>query len=163
VTIWADADSLPRPVRGLIARRAEAEAARHPGTRAIFVANRDPGDQRGRACAFMKVGPEPGAADQAIEDGVLPGDLVVTRDIPLAERLLARHGRAIGVINDRGGRFDPDSVRERRSLRDAMLELSLVGLKPAGRPGYGRRDSEAFARALDAELGRLARASVEEA
>jgi uncharacterized protein YaiI (UPF0178 family) len=94
----------------------------------------------------MKVGPEPGAADQAIEDGVLPGD-----------------GRAIGVINDRGGRFDPDSVRERRSLRDAMLELSLVGLKPAGRPGYGRRDSEAFARALDAELGRLARASVEEA
>jgi uncharacterized protein YaiI (UPF0178 family) len=111
----------------------------------------------------MKVGPEPGAADQAIEDGVLPGDLVVTRDIPLAERLLARHGRAIGVINDRGGRFDPDSVRERRSLRDAMLELSLVGLKPAGRPGYGRRDSEAFARALDAELGRLARASVEEA
>jgi uncharacterized protein YaiI (UPF0178 family) len=165
--IWADADSLPRRARDLIARRATLEYARAPGAdggagdaphagfKAIFVANRAIGVGQGKAVDFIQAPPGEGAADAIILAQARPGDLVVTRDIPLAERLLELHGDSIAVINDRGAAFKPDTVRERRSIRDAMLELSLSGLVERPRSNYGAAEASLFARAMDAGIARL--------
>jgi uncharacterized protein len=157
VTVWADADSLPREVRDIIARRAASELARDPGFRVVFVANRDIGVGKAEGVSFILAGKEEGAADELIRSGAGEGDLVVTRDIPLAERLIGERGEGIGVVNDRGGRFTADSVRERRSLRDAMLELSLSGLAERKSRTYGRREAARFAASFDAEIARLRR------
>jgi uncharacterized protein len=157
VTVWADADSLPREVRDIIARRTASELARSGGFRAVFVANREIGIVEGGGVSFVLAGKEAGAADEIIREGAEEGDLVVTRDIPLAERLLGERGEGIGVVNDRGGRFTADRVRERRSLRDAMLELSLSGLAEKKARTYGRREAALFAASFDAEISRLKR------
>ncbi len=160
MTVWADADSLPREARDIIARRVASERRRGAGDfRAVFVANRNPGVREGGGVSFVLVGPFSGAADEAIMAEARPGDVVVTRDIPLAERIIAAHGDVVGVINDRGGRFSADSIRERRSIRDAMLELSLAGLKEPGGRSYGAREAGLFAKAFDAEIARLRKAA----
>jgi uncharacterized protein len=79
-----------------------------------------------------------------------PGEelpLVVTRDIPLAERLVTR---GVAVMNDRGRLFERDSIRELRSLRDAREAIRASGLETMNRaPTFGERELKSFADALD--------------
>lgn len=156
MTVWADADSLSPAVRATIARRARSEANRSPeGPRlvAVFVSNRRLPERPGPGCSFEVV-PKGGTADDRIAAGAVPGDLVVTRDIPLAARIVEA---GIACINDRGAEWSADTVRERLSLRDAMAELRSLGL--AGgldrSRDFGEKELKKFADAFDRSLARL--------
>jgi hypothetical protein len=94
-----------------------------------------------------------GGADDHMAASAQAGDLAVTRDLPLAERLAER---GLRVLNDRGDVFTADNARERRSLRDRALELRALGLAPESkrRSSWGRRELKAFADALDRELAK---------
>lgn len=156
MTIWADADSLPREARELIGRRAAASKPSFP-IAAVFVANRaiplPPGLQ---VSSVITDGTVSGSADEYIEAHAVPGDIVVTRDLPLAERMVAK---AVTALNDRGDAWTDDDIRERRSVRDHMAELRDLGLAPAVAKGrtYGPKEVKAFADALSAALDRLRR------
>jgi uncharacterized protein len=159
VTIWADADSLQADVRRLVRSRAvrEAEAAaasgRMPRYEAVFVASRMPpiGEGPGVETETVEAGAQ--AADDRIVERAMAGDLAVTRDIPLAERLAEK---GLRVLNDRGDVFTAENARERRSLRDRAAELRALGLAPESprRASWGPRELKAFADALDRELAR---------
>lgn len=151
MTIWADADSLPPEVRALIARRA-ARSSVQPGIRAVFAANHPIPVPAGAELIVV----EGGKADEA-DDRILalaaPGDLVVTRDIPFAARLV---DAGIAVINDRGDEWTRDTVRTRLSERDFMADLRASGLSRMNRGrSYGPRELKSFADALDRALTRL--------
>jgi len=89
--------------------------------------------------------------EQLVAEDVFP--VVVTRDIPLAEVVLARGAAA---LNDRGAVFDAQTIAERRSLRDAAAEIRASGLESMSRRGgYGPHEKKAFADALDRTLTRL--------
>ena len=94
-----------------------------------------------------------GAADDRIAKGAVSGDLAVTRDLPLAERLAEAGAR---VLNDRGNLFTAENARERRSLRDRAEELRALGLAPESprRSSRTAREMKAFADALDRELAK---------
>jgi uncharacterized protein len=159
VTIWADGDSLQAGIRALVCRRAarEAESARsggrEPRYRAVFVAARMPPLEPGPGVETEKVEGGPGAADDRIVERAEAGDLAVTRDLPLAERLAEK---GLRVLNDRGEVFTAADARERRSLRDRAAELRALGLAPESprRSNWGPRELKAFADALDRELAR---------
>jgi uncharacterized protein YaiI (UPF0178 family) len=93
-----------------------------------------------------------GAADDRIVALALPGDLAVTRDLPLAERL-AEAG--VAVLDDRGSVFTKENIRERRSIRDFVVGLAENGLDMERIPSYGKKELNAFANSLDRELTRL--------
>ncbi len=162
MTIWVDGDSVPRDIRRLLVRRAANSAAASgsssgeaSGSRAfslVFVSSVRLSDIPKEILRLVEPGAD--AADKSIESGVEPGDLVVTRDIPFAERLAAR---GIAVMNDRGDLFTKDSVAERRSLRDAAAELRLLGMAPPSPRGSQRtpRDTKRFADTLDRTLSRM--------
>ncbi len=78
----------------------------------------------------------------------------MTRDTALAERLAHR---GIAVINDRGDIFTKENAAERRSLRDAALQLRSLGLAPPSPRGFSRtaRELKRFADSLDKLLSRL--------
>src|SRR5690606_17925933 len=83
--VWVDADACPGPIKEILFRA--AERARVPVT---LVANqwlKTPGSRFVRA---LQVQGGFDAADDAIAERAGPGDLVVTQDIPLAARVLAR-------------------------------------------------------------------------
>ena len=146
MTIWADADSLPREARELIARRCKPG-----GPAAVFVANRPVPLPPGPSLTALVVGAADGAADGYIMDNARRGDLVVTRDIPLAARLV---DAGIVAINDRGDIWNDGTVRERLSARDHAAALRDAGLAPPLSRGrtYGQKERAAFAAALDKAL-----------
>lgn len=159
--LWADGDSLQAELRSLLCRRAASELARaraegrEPAFDLCFVAAKAlkveaPGE-------FLLVEGGPDAADDRIVALAQAGDLAVTRDLPLAERL-AEAG--VLVLNDRGEVFTRENVRERRSLRDRAAELRALGLAPESPRGraWGQKELKAFADAFDRELTRLLKA-----
>lgn len=147
MTIWADADSLPREVKELIGRRTRGAEPGRDALRAAFVANKTPPLPPGRAVASFRADD----ADAYILERAEAGDLVVTRDIPLAARALER---GLIALNDRGELWDEGSLRERLSLRDHAAALRDQGLAPPvqKRRSYGPRERAAFANALDKAL-----------
>jgi uncharacterized protein YaiI (UPF0178 family) len=95
-----------------------------------------------------------GAADDRIVELAKPGDLALTRDIPLATRLVEA---AVLVIDDRGGVYTRENIRERLSLRDFRVGLAKNGLETARSAVYGKKELKMFADALDRVLARLSR------
>ncbi len=163
MTIWADADSLQTDIRRILSSRAarEAESAeaagRPPRCRVVFIACRMPPVPPGPGVEIESVGEGPDAADERILARAEAGDLAVTRDLPLAERLAEK---GVRVLNDRGDVFTAGNVRERRSLRDRAAELRSLGIEAESprRSTWGRRELKAFADALDREITKALRA-----
>jgi uncharacterized protein len=160
VTIWADGDSLQAELRRLLCRRANREATaavaagRPASFRAVFVAARMPPLDLGPGVERETVEGGVGAADDRMTLLAESGDLAVTRDLLLAERLAEK---GLRVLNDRGEVFTADNARERRSLRDRAVELRALGLAPESprRSSWGPRELKAFADALDREIARI--------
>lgn len=96
--------------------------------------------------------PGEGAADDRIVALALPGDLAVTRDIALAERLVEK---GIRVLDDRGRVYTGENIRERLSLRNFTVNLAEAGLGPERIPGYGRKELKSMADSLDRLLAKL--------
>lgn len=146
---------MPRDVRQLLLRRASAGSAACAGPCEIrFVSSRNLHDvPKG---LIVRVEPGMDAADHHIEAHALSGDLVITRDIPFAERLVAR---SIAAMNDRGDIFTNENIAERRSLRDAAAELRSLGLVAESPKGSRRtpKETKKFADALDRLMTRLRR------
>lgn len=147
--IFVDADSCPKPARQMILR-----AATRTALTAVFAANRPIPGISGPG-AVMEICPaEEGAADDRIAELARPGDLVVTRDIPLASRLVET---AIPVIDDRGQVYTKENIREKLSFRDFKVGLADSGIGIERTASYGKRELKNFADTLDRLLVRLLR------
>lgn len=139
--ILVDADSFPR-----LARETVVRASNRTGIPAIFAANRPIPGITGDA-VMMEVCPSgEGAADDRIFQLARPGDVVLTRDIPLAGRLVAA---SVMVIDDRGRVYTKENIGERLSLRNFMLHLVENGLRERGGARYGKRELKTFADSFD--------------
>ena len=144
--IWVDADACPGPVKEILFR-----AAGRAQVAVVLVANQWLRTPPSRFVQALQVHGGFDAADDAIAARAGPGDLVVTQDIPLASRVLAKGAQA---IDPRGGRFTPDNIAERLSVRDFMEELRGAGVQTGGPTAFHARDRQAFANQLDAWLAR---------
>jgi uncharacterized protein YaiI (UPF0178 family) len=149
MTIYVDADSCPRAVRDAVVR-----AALRTRTPAVFAANHPvPGiDAPGISLELCPPGDD--SADDRIVELAHTDDLAVTRDIPLAARLVEA---GVMVIDDRGTAYTRENIRERLSVRDFMVGLAQDGLTPVRTASYGKRELKAFADGFDRELTRLLR------
>jgi uncharacterized protein YaiI (UPF0178 family) len=151
MTIWVDADSCPRPVRELIIR-----AAIRLGLPAVFVADRPLADVAGPGIAFRLCPTGADSADDLIVEAAGPGDLAVTRDLPLASRLV---DKGVSVVNDRGSEYSAANIRERVSMRDFVVGMAEAGYLVERSGSYGPKERKAFADAFDRTLQRLLRAA----
>lgn len=151
--IWVDGDSVPRDIRQLLIRRDSSSGTNVAFPIEVrFVSAR----KLSEIPAAMAILVEPGAdaADRYIENAAVSGDLVVTRDIPFAQRIAEK---GIAAINDKGDSFAEDTAAERRSLRDAAEELRFLGLaSPLSRISQRTaRDTKRFADMLDRTITAL--------
>jgi uncharacterized protein YaiI (UPF0178 family) len=147
--IYVDADSCPRQARELVLR-----SSIRTKVPAVFAANRPIPGISGDNITMEICPPGEGSADNRIVELAGPGDLAVTRDIPLAERLITA---GVLVLDDRGRIYTAENIRERRSLRDFMVGLAENGLGAERWPNYGKKELKAFADSFDKELTRLAK------
>lgn len=145
--IWIDADSCPRQVRDMVCRA--GERLQIPVT---FVANRQIPVPSSPLFKMILSDSGPDAADDYIVEHASIGELVITRDIPLAKRLVDIN---IRVLNDRGVVYTEKNINERLSLRNLMLDLYNNGIAPDRTGQYGKKELQDFANALDRETTRL--------
>ncbi|GHB28361.1 YaiI/YqxD family protein [Salinicola rhizosphaerae] len=147
-TLWIDADACPKVAREIIVRAAE-----RTGTRTWMVANHAIPLPPSRWVKSRTVAHGFDAADDAIVEAVLSGDLVVTSDLPLAEAAIARGAH---VMTTRGEALTRDNIRARVQMRDFMETLRASGEHTRGPNAYDDADRREFANALDRWLRRHA-------
>ena len=88
----------------------------------------------------------PDVADDWIAERVAPGDIAVTNDIPLAERVLQAGGAAISPA---GKPFTVDSIGSAIAQRALMEQLRSTGEFLGGPKAFDRNDRSRFLQALD--------------
>jgi uncharacterized protein len=144
ISIYIDADACP--VKDEIYK----VAARY-GLKTFVVSN---GFMRVPASAAIEqvvVDAGPDVADDWIAEHVAPGDVVVTNDIPLAERVLNAHGHA---LKPTGQPFTRDSIGSAIAQRALMEQLRSTGDIIGGPKPFDRNDRSRFLQALDEVIQR---------
>ena len=102
----------------------------------------------------MIVDAGPDVADDWITERVQPGDIAVTNDIPLAERVLKADAAAIAA---NGRPFTIDSIGSAIAQRALMEQLRSTGEFTGGPKPFDRNDRSRFLQALDDAVQRAKR------
>jgi len=139
--LWLDNDGCPRIVRELIFK-----AAGRRNFAVTVVGNSYMVVPPGPNYAMVVVDGGFDAADNHIADQAAPGDIVITADIPLAARVVAKKATA---LSPRGELFDAESIGDRLAMRNLHQELRSGGEIKGGPPPLGDLDKKRFADAFD--------------
>jgi uncharacterized protein len=148
IEILVDADACP------VKDEAYRVAARH-GLKTYVVANSFINVPRDPAIERVLVDASFDAADNWIAARARKGSVVVTADVPLAQRCVTA---GADVIAPNGRPFTPASIGMQRATRDLMQDLREAGAVTGGPPPFSPRDRSAFLQALDLAVVRLKRA-----
>jgi len=145
--IWIDADACPRVIKEIAFRA--SERLEIPVS---LVANTSLAKHHSRLIDSVVVNEGFDVADDYIAEHATPDDVVITADIPLAARIVAKG--AVG-IDPRGEFYTEENVGERLSMRDLMMELRDGGMVRGGPAQFGATDRQRFASSLDTLLTRM--------
>ena len=150
--LYVDGDACP--VKAEIFRI----AARHDLK--VFVVSGGPVSvpQKGRV-ERVRVRPGLDAADDWIAEHAGPDDIVVTSDIPLAGRCLARGAR---VLAPNGQLFTDDSIGEALASRELMRQLREMGEVTGGPPPFAPSDRGRFLSRLGETIDSVRRSAARE-
>lgn len=107
-----------------------------------------------RLIARMIVDAGPDVADDWIAERTEPGDIVVTNDIPLADRVLKAGGAAIAP---NGRPFTADSIGQALAQRSIMEHIRSTGEVTGGLRPFAPADRSRFLQALDEAVNRARR------
>jgi uncharacterized protein len=138
--IIVDADACPRVIKDILFRAAEKAKIK-----LTVVANtkiRIPPNSLFKSIIVPVTFNE---ADDKIVELVSPGDLVITSDIPLADRVIKKQAFA---LNPRGELYDENNIGAKVALRDLMQELREGGFVGGGPDQISVKDRERFANNL---------------
>ncbi len=142
--LWIDADSCPTGAREIIIR-----FAKRLNIATIFVANRTIPLPNLKVLSMIISDSTADAADNYIVENSHENDIAITRDVPLAARLVEK---GIIVLSDRGKLYTPENIRESLSFRNFNLELIQSGMPELKTQSYSKKDLNSFANILDREL-----------
>ena len=145
--IWIDADACPRVIKDIVFR-----ASQRLQVPVNLVANTKLAKHESALVRSIVVADGFDVADDYIVDQVTSDDLVITADIPLAARVVARGAIA---IDPRGELYTEDNVGERLSMRDLMMSLRADGVVHGGPSQFSTTDRQHFASSLDRLLTQL--------
>jgi uncharacterized protein len=94
------------------------------------------------------------AADDWIAENVEPNDIVITGDIPLAARSLAKGSYVLGHT---GRPFTEENIGNALATRALLSELREVGEIMGGPPPFCKRDRSRFLQELDRIINQIRR------
>lgn len=145
--IWVDADACPNAIKQILYRAAE-----RCEIKLVLVANTPLSKPGSRWIESVVVSQGFDVADQHIVKQSIPGDLVITADIPLAAELVENE---VVVVSPRGERFNAENIRQRLQMRDILEQVRDSGIRTSGPPPFNSRDKQKFANELDRILATL--------
>lgn len=141
MTLFIDGDAFPNQLKVIIFR-----AINRLKLRTYVVSNKK--IDIGQSDLINHILVESGAdeADHRIVEMVEGDDLVITSDIPLADRVIKKNACA---INHRGDLYDEDSIKQSLAMRNLMTEIRETGGFSGGPAPLSQKDAHKFANQLD--------------
>jgi uncharacterized protein YaiI (UPF0178 family) len=142
--VYVDADACP--VKDEVLRVAE----RH-GLVVHMVSNSGTNPRGNPLVRIVMVSDKFDAADDWIAERAGPGDIVVTADIPLADRCL-KAGAA--VLGSTGRPFTPENIGNALAGRELLQHLRETGESKGYNAGFTRQDRSRFLQAMEEAVRR---------
>lgn len=145
--LYVDADACPRVIKEIIYR-----AVARINIPLIMVSNLNlkVPDAPNIRCIDVPEGPD--VADDKIVELVENGDLVITADIPLADRVVAKGAFA---LDPRGDFHTRETIKQRLAVRNLMDHLRSNDIITGGPAPFALKDRQAFANQLDKFLAKV--------
>lgn len=88
-------------------------------------------------------------ADNKIVEMLEEGDLVITADIPLADRVIEKNAHA---IDHRGELYSTDNIKQYLAMRNLMESIRESGEMTSGPKPFSQKDAQMFANQLNSFL-----------
>ncbi|MBA4377046.1 MAG: YaiI/YqxD family protein, partial [Anaerolinea sp.] len=117
--IFIDADAFPNVIKDILMR-----AAVRLNVPLVFVANKPIRVDDAAHISVILVPAGADVADDSIAELAQPGDLVITADIPLADRVVAKGAFA---LNPRGKLYTEENIKDSLAMRGLMTGLRDSG------------------------------------
>ena len=142
--ILVDNDALPRPLKEVLFKVAQREKVK-----TIFTAAFAQNIPYSEYLSAVAAGSAFNAADDWIVEHTEPGDLVITADIPLADRAISAGAE---VLNTKGEFFTPANIKNALAMRELLEELRITGEVSGGPPPFSDRQRISFINSLNKYL-----------
>ena len=139
--IWVDADACPKVIKEVL-----FTVAVRRKVKTTLVANSHLSVPSSPYLDFIRVGAGFDVADNEIVELANSGDLVITADIPLADKIVEKGATA---LNPRGQLYTEENIKGLLRMRHLMEELRSGGMVSGGPASLGARDKQDFTNQLD--------------
>ena len=136
IHLWLDADSCPLQVRNFITKKANDLSLD-----VTFVANKQVTCTNEFPFEMIVCEQVKDSADNYILEKAQTNDLVITKDIVFADKLVEKN---ISCINDRGTSFTKANIKSLLQDRDFDLQIANCGLVKHFHEGYDKEKFFAF-------------------
>ena len=144
LSVYVDGDAFPNLLKPILFRSIE-----RLGLETFVVANKKVNIGKSKHITYMVVDAGADEADHKIVEMVKEGDLVITADIPLADRVISKNAHA---IDHRGELYSVDNIKQYLAMRNLMDKIRESGEITKGPKPFGQKDAHEFANQLNAFL-----------
>ena len=145
--IYVDADAFPNLLKPILLKQIE-----RLGLETIVVANKKVSLGQSKYLSYLIVEAGADEADNKIVEMLEAGDLIITADIPLADRVITKEAHA---IDHRGELYSVDNIKHYLAMRNLMDKIRESGEITKGPKPFSSKDAELFANQLNAFLHNL--------
>ena len=144
--IFVDGDAFPNLLKPTLFKQIQRL---HVET--VVVANKKIDIGKSDLITYMIVDEGADEADHKIVEMCEVGDLVITADIPLADRVISKDAHA---IDHRGELYSVDNIKQYLAMRNLMEKIRESGEMTKGPKPFSKKDAELFANQLNAFLSK---------
>lgn len=138
--IFVDGDAFPNLLKPIIFRSIERLRIE-----TFVVSNKHITIGKSKLISYIVVEQGADEADNHIVELVKEGDLVITADIPLADRVITKDAHA---IDHRGELYSIDNIKQYLAMRNLMEKIREGGEMTRGPKPFEQKDAHQFANQL---------------
>lgn len=147
MTLFIDGDAFPNLLKPVVLKAIEKRKLK-----TIVIANKKINIGKSKHIEYYIVEDRLDEADNKIVELVKKDDLVITADIPLANRTIEKEGFA---LNHRGEFYTEDNIKEHLAMRNLMESIRDSGEITKGPKPFSKKDVEYFANSLNNYLQKI--------
>jgi uncharacterized protein YaiI (UPF0178 family) len=145
-TLYIDGDAFPNLLKPIVLKQIERLSIK-----SVVVSNKKINVGKSPYVSYVIVDAGADEADNKIVEMLQAGDLVITADIPLADRVITKNAHA---IDHRGELYSVDNIKQYLAMRNLMESIRESGEMTKGPKPFSKKDAESFANQLNAFLSK---------
>ena len=146
MTLFIDGDAFPNLLKPIVLRAIERLSLD-----TVVISNKRISIGNAPTIEYIIVDQGADEADHRIVSLCKSGDLVITADIPLADRIISLDAHA---IDHRGELYSADNIKQYLAMRNLMESIRESGEMTKGPKPFTAKDAHAFANQLNAFLAK---------